>query len=65
MYFLSRSSSATQHAGSWESSATVPCTLQDDGQAVIIWKLLLFLKDREERERVDQRTTGGCAIENV
>ena len=29
-------SSATQHTGSWESSATAPCTLRDDGQAVIV-----------------------------
>lgn len=49
------------HTACWESSAT----LQDDGQAVIIWKLLLFLKDREKRERMGRRAVGGFAMETV
>lgn len=63
--WFSVSFSATQHVGSWESSATMPYTLQDDGQAVIIGKLFLFLKDREERERMGQRTARGCAMKDV
>lgn len=49
------------HTACWESSAT----LQDDGQAVIIWKLLLVLKDREKRERMGRRAVGGFAMETV